>query len=126
MSIRKTTVLFVEDDDLWREAMCRLLRNQGYATIEAVNGKVAIDDLEALTPDCVILDLMMPVVSGEGVLRNIREHGLKTRVVVVTGAPFGPIWDRVAALNPDAMLAKPMSLETLVAAIGPATRDETP
>jgi CheY-like chemotaxis protein len=63
-------VLVVDDDPSIRRMMMAALRREGYTFIEAANGKEALDQMRQSPPDVVILDLMMPIVSGWDVLRE--------------------------------------------------------
>jgi CheY-like chemotaxis protein len=66
-------ILLVDDDDVAREIVRRMIEREGYHVEEAADGQAAITALEdGLVPDCVVLDLMMPRVSGVGVLQRMR------------------------------------------------------
>ena len=56
--------LVVEDDNDTREMYTRILRRDGWAVVEAENGAVALERLENVEPDVILLDLMMPVMDG--------------------------------------------------------------
>lgn len=81
------TVLLLEDDQSVRELLRVLLETEGYRIVEAVDGHDGIAKAEQHVPDLMILDLMMPGMDGEGVLRELRGHpelhGLP--VLVVSG-----------------------------------------
>lgn len=79
-------VLVVDDDANIRKLIVVALKRDGYAFFEASNGKDALEVMRAQHPDVVVLDLMMPVVSGWDVLRE-RSHDpdlLKIPVIVVS------------------------------------------
>jgi len=63
-------VLVVDDDPSIRKMMMAALRREGYSFSEAANGKEALETMRSDPPDIVILDLMMPLVSGWDVLRE--------------------------------------------------------
>ena len=63
-------VLVVDDDPSIRRMIMAALRREGYAFGEAANGKEALEAMRNDRPDVVILDLMMPIVSGWDVLRE--------------------------------------------------------
>ncbi len=67
-------VLLVEDDDPTREMMRALLTREGWGVREAVNGRVALEQVEAARPDLILLDLMMPEVDGFEFARRLRER----------------------------------------------------
>jgi DNA-binding response OmpR family regulator len=110
------TVLLVEDDLDVRDTLQDLLESEGFDVIPAANGKQAIDFLtlnDPLGADLVILDLMMPMVSGWEVLeRMTADDRLADIPVIVLSAMAGERPDRAQGL-----VRKPFALETLVAAI---------
>ena len=63
-------VLVVDDDTSIRRMMIAALRRFGYSFVEAANGKEALEQMRATHPNVVLLDLMMPMVSGWDVLRE--------------------------------------------------------
>ena len=67
-------ILVVDDSLLARESVARILRREGYATTTAANGKEAWMMLYAGAPDLIVLDLMMPQMSGLTFLRMLRQH----------------------------------------------------
>ncbi len=77
-------ILVVEDALLTRRYLCKALKAKGYETLEAINGRVALEMLANYKPDCIILDLLMPELDGIGVLKALRELGTTIPVIVVT------------------------------------------
>ena len=67
-------VLLVEDDNTTREMMRALLEREGWSVEEAVNGRLALDCLQAAHPDLILLDLMMPEMDGFEFARRLRER----------------------------------------------------
>jgi signal transduction histidine kinase/DNA-binding response OmpR family regulator len=65
-------VLLVEDDELVRRSVRQALEPTGWEVIEAENGEVAVETLEAARPDVIILDLMMPKMDGFEFLDEVR------------------------------------------------------
>jgi PAS domain S-box-containing protein len=78
--------LVVEDDPDTRNIMQRNIESAGWKVTTAANGQLAIDQLDELRPDIILLDLMMPVMDGFEFLREIRKHEkwADIPVVVVT------------------------------------------
>jgi CheY-like chemotaxis protein len=112
------SILVVEDeaDLVW---VIRFnLELEGYQTYVASNGHAALQLLEELNPDVMLLDLMLPVMDGWGVLHEIRRRGLTRPRVIVVSARTGP-GDRRRAedYSVDAFIAKPFDMEELLQAI---------
>lgn len=88
-TIAHRPILVVEDDADIRETVCDLLVQEGYQVAEAEDGREALRHLleAAQLPCVVLLDLMMPGVSGEEVLAEMRKHeSFRNVPVVITSA----------------------------------------
>ena len=81
-------VLIVDDDSDFRRVLGDALADEGYRIVEAVNGKEALDKLEVEHPQLILVDLLMPTMSGLELLQKVRKaptlRGIP--VVVITGA----------------------------------------
>jgi CheY-like chemotaxis protein len=80
------TILLVEDEVDIREAMAEALTQAGYTVIEAENGAIGLEKAIELKPDLVLLDIIMPVMDGHGVLEKLRDDpwGKSAKVIVLT------------------------------------------
>ena len=83
------TILVVEDNACIRKPMARLLRFEGFETFCAGNGQEALDALDLVRPDLILLDLMMPVMGGVEFLTILRDNPLWANlpVIVMTARP---------------------------------------
>ncbi len=79
-----TSILVVEDSWLTRRVICKILRAEGYETWEASSGPEALELLTTKTPNCMLLDLLMPEMEGREVLQAMRDRGYKIPVIVIT------------------------------------------
>jgi CheY-like chemotaxis protein len=68
------TVMVVDDTQLIRETVAKLLRREGYETVCACNGIEAMAEFEKMRPDLVLLDIMMPDMDGMEFLERLRGH----------------------------------------------------
>jgi CheY-like chemotaxis protein len=113
-SSEKALVLVVDDDPDTREAMTELLQIQGFAVLAAGNGREALELLKVENPSVVLLDLMMPVISGWEFLRYRKAQPELAKIpVIVTSA----VIDRAAgahAEGADEILLKPVDIEKLL------------
>jgi PAS domain S-box-containing protein len=82
----KCSVLLVEDDNLAREMMRRILEREGWQVAEAQNGRVALEEVTKCRPELILLDLMMPEMDGFQFITHLRQlpGGQAIPVVVVT------------------------------------------
>ncbi len=79
-------VLIVDDEELVRSLLAWLFEDAGFDVRQAADGKEALEELAVDPPDCMVLDLMMPQVDGQAVLRTRMDDGLApdTRIVILT------------------------------------------
>jgi CheY-like chemotaxis protein len=77
-------LLIVEDSWLSRRVLSKMLQEKGYETVEAASGQQALEMLPRISPDCILLDLLMPEMEGREVLKILREQGSKIPVIVIT------------------------------------------
>ena len=68
------TLLVVDDDAMNRDALSRRLAGAGYAVVVAESGAQALDAINGQRIDLVLLDVMMPEMSGVETLRRLRQH----------------------------------------------------
>ena len=82
----KCSVLLVEDDELAREMMKRILEKEGWQVAEAQNGRVGLEQVTECQPELILLDLMMPEMDGFQFLTQLRQipGGQAIPVVIVT------------------------------------------
>jgi CheY-like chemotaxis protein len=89
-----TTILLVDDDEDIRELTAEILRESGYDVVEAEDGRQALDALIAMSapPELVLLDLMMPVMTGQQMLHEMRgiPRLADVPVVALTAGGFLP------------------------------------
>lgn len=111
------TVLVAEDDRQVREALERILRFEGYTVVAVADGAAALEAVDAVRPDALVLDVMMPLVDGLDVCRRLRARNDRTPVLMLTARD--EVTDRVAGLDAgaDDYLAKPFALDELLARI---------
>lgn len=107
-------MLVAEDERVIRDNLVLNLEMEGYEVISARNGREALEILAAQYVHLVILDIMMPEVSGYDVLQKIRLSDSKTPVIFLTAKGEGA--DRIKGLKSgaDDYLTKPFHLEELL------------
>jgi FixJ family two-component response regulator len=110
-------IAVVDDDAQVRTALGRLLRAIGYAVTGFRCGEEFLAAGDALAPDCLVLDLHMPGMSGFDVQRQLSARGSALPVVVITGQDSAVARSRAAAGGASAFLCKPLDKDALIRAI---------
>ena len=105
----------VDDEEPIRKALTRLLRSDGLDVESFPSGSEFLESLPAHRPDCVVLDLHMPVVNGFEVQARLVEFGVP--VVIITGHDSDETRARALAGRPAAYLRKPVNDQVLLDAI---------
>ena len=117
-------ILVVEDERGLNRVLTKHLKNNGYSVDSCENGREAIEYLDLAAYDLVLLDVMLPGMSGWDILHYIREKNMDTSVLMLTA--LDSIEDKVKGLDggADDYLTKPFALEELLARIRLATRKQ--
>ncbi len=112
-------VLLVEDEESLRRVMKDLLEREGFVVNEAVDGVVALDEIDRLAPDLVVLDLNLPRLDGYGVLSHLRARAATQRlpVIVLTAKGDEESEVRVFEYGASDYLTKPFRARALSARI---------
>ncbi len=107
----------IEDDEKLCEAVCYHLEREGFTVDVCHDGDDGLRWVRQQAHDLVLLDRMLPTVSGTTVLERMRADGIQTPVLIVTA--LDAVADRVQGLNAgaDDYLVKPFDLDELVARI---------
>ena len=111
-----TRVLIVEDEDSFSDALSFMLRREGYEVFIAADGNAALAEFDKHGPDLVLLDLMLPGISGTEVCRIIRSKS--TVPIIMLTAKDGEV-DKVVGLElgADDYVTKPFSSRELLARV---------
>lgn len=112
--------LIVDDDPVSRTLLATLLARSGFAVREAGNGQAGLAMARLERPAVVIVDALMPVLDGTGLVRALRhEQGLADAVIVTVSADAGATRRRASLeAGSDLFFAKPVPIATLFAALG--------
>ena len=113
-------ILVVEDDDDTRDALCQVLRGQGYDTLCAADGDEALRWLGRARPRLIITDLSMPGMNGWQLLQQVRSHPVWLDIpVIVLSADSPPPLEDICFMQkpvPAARLLKEIAVQ-----LGPRT-----
>jgi len=110
-------ILIIEDEKRISRFLELELKHEGYEIIAAFDGRTGLDLASNENPDLVILDLMLPVMSGIEVCRRIRQSKNKVPIIMLTAKD--DVMDKVMGLDmgADDYMTKPFAIEELLARI---------
>ncbi len=116
MSDASARILLVEDEEALAESIRYSLEREGFSVSVAIDGRRAIEQFHANDPDLVILDLMLPEMSGLDVVRSIRQSST-VPIIIVTAKDSEA--DKVSGLElgADDYVTKPFSVRELVSRV---------
>jgi two-component system OmpR family response regulator len=98
----------------------------GFETLTAADGEVALQMIEEERPDVLLLDLMMPVLDGWGVLERLEQEGHHLPTIVVSASDSSANIERATELGAIGYVTKPFNLRGLVDMINGILRREPP
>ena len=102
------TVLIIDDEDLVRDVVARMIEDLGYAAITATDGPAGLAIVDSLPIDAVLVDLTMPRMGGIEVVNALRERRPELPIVLCSG------FDREGrSVRADAYLPKPFRIDAL-------------
>jgi CheY-like chemotaxis protein len=111
-------VLVTDDDPSILLLVSTILRRADYTVDTANNGKEALRLSELTQYDVIVLDLMMPQLSGFEVLRLLQHRDVRPRFVVVMSAASEPVLLKAGGSNVFATLRKPFDIGAITDAVG--------
>jgi len=119
--VNQVKVLVADDSRIFRNLIAEILRENGMQVLEASNGREALDETVLNRPDLLIIDALMPMLSGFDVLAKLRERlpDYKPVVFMVTAVYKSHRWQSEARqqYNVDEYLEKPLEPEEILAAV---------
>jgi CheY-like chemotaxis protein len=114
---QKPTVLIVDDDPQIRNMLVEVLSLEGYPTETANDGSQALELLPRSGPRVVLLDLLMPIVDGEGVVKALEQQpSERDRHHIILVSAIQNL-EKYRTLHVDGRLPKPFTVDQLLSAI---------
>jgi CheY-like chemotaxis protein len=111
------SVLVVDDDPLVCDLLVQFLSLRGYRALGVNDGHAALRMVGDTPPDAILLDMIMPGMSGVEVLEALREKEYPGGIIIMTGSHNDEYLEEAWALEPQEVLVKPVDLERLLTAI---------
>lgn len=109
-------ILIAEDNEINVRLFEILLKNTGYHTATAINGKEAIEMSEKLMPNLILMDIQMPVVDGISAMKEIKSKDQTKNIPIIAVTSFAMSGDkeRLLSLGFDDYVSKPIDIKELL------------
>ena len=114
----KVSVMLIDDDPDIREILSEILSDAKYSVVTSSNGAHAMELLEQVTPSLILLDLNMPVMDGVEFRQRQRKDARLSSIPTVVMSAVHQMRERVADLDVDDALSKPVDLKDLLRIVG--------
>jgi CheY-like chemotaxis protein len=110
-------ILVVDDDVTSLDIVDLVLEGAGYDVVRATNGQSAVAGVQEANPDLIIIDLMMPHMSGQEAVRQIRSKGVQVPIVAFTALDDPSVHQEAREAGCDRVVTKPCKTKDLVKGI---------
>ena len=126
MGNTSTWIAVIDHDAVTREATVTLLDSMGWQALSFSSGYLFIDSLHFTQPDCIVLDLQMPYMSGFAIMSKLEQLAKKIPVIVLTRYELAEDFKKACLSKAVAVLQKPASDQALSIAVKKALNPEIP
>ena len=110
----KPVIMVVEDNDDNRQLVLKVLSRQNYEVVGVVDGNEALERLNVINPDLILMDINLPGMDGYEVTRRIRRQEKFANLPIVALTAYAMVGDEEKSLNAgcDAYISKPINVRT--------------
>jgi len=108
------TILIIDDDMTALDIVDYLFEDKGFKVVRRADGISALSSIDELNPDVILIDLMMPKMSGQDCVKELRKKGLKTPIVAFTALDDPEVHQEAEDAGCNLVLTKPCKPNLLV------------
>jgi FixJ family two-component response regulator len=112
-------IAVVDDEESVRKAVVRVLQAAGFAARAFASGAEFLKNWHFDRPDCLVLDLQMPGLSGREVQESLRMAGAQFPIVIITAHDSPSLREECMNAGAIAYLSKPLDIRTLIETVSP-------
>lgn len=120
------TVLVIDDDSSLRDTIGLMLENEGFQPVLAGDGQAGVEQALAVKPGLILVDLLMPALSGVEVCKQLRATGMKTPIIVLSAMAGEMDKVQLLEIGADDYVVKPFGVRELLARIRAVLRRASP
>lgn len=106
-------IMLLENSALDRMQIVSALEQEGHTIIEVTDGREVEDRIREDDPDCIVMELVVVGIDGFKIIRTLREHGIKTPIIVQTSMGKESMQKMCMELGADAFIRKPVNVMAL-------------
>ncbi|MCK5540840.1 MAG: response regulator [Deltaproteobacteria bacterium] len=124
----KPVIMVVEDNDDNRQLVLKVLSRQNYEVVGVVDGNEALERLNVINPDLILMDINLPDMDGYEVTRRIRLQGKFATLPIVALTAHAMVGDEEKSLSAgcDAYISKPINIRTFPETIAAILKEHQP
>ena len=117
-------ILIAEDDSLILKTMELCLKRDGYEIICCADGLDAMEKIQRTNPDLIIVDIMLPYVSGLEIVGKVKQNKNAVPVIVISAMGQQSVVEEAMKLGADEYISKPFNINALTAHISRLTTEK--
>lgn len=110
-------ILIVDDDPTIRSVLEALLEDEGFDPVTAANGQEAVTRVQSDPPSLILMDLMMPIMSGVDAARRLKSDPATSSIPIIAMSAGFILRESIDDLLADSIISKPFDLDALIANI---------
>ena len=126
--ISKPVIMVVEDNEDNRQLVIKVLGRRGYDVVGVVDGNEALEQLDSINPDLILMDINLPGMDGYEVTRRIREQEKFASLPIVALTAHAMVGDEEKSLTAgcDAYISKPINVRTFPETVAAILKEHKP
>ncbi len=117
-------ILVVDDDKRIVKTTCDILKIKGHDPIPAYTGEEGVEKVKAEKPDCVLMDIKMPGISGVEAMKRMKEIAPALPIVLVTAYATEDLMDEAKKAGAYAILSKPLNFQMILSFLALLSKEE--
>ena len=113
MPATRSRILVIDDEERFCALVCAMFQERGYTVANASTSAEALAQVEAFHPEVILMDIMMPGLSGLDLLKVVRDRPFPPRVIMVTATAEDQAAQQAMRDGAEAFVCKPVNFDTL-------------